>query len=263
MLHNTTLRFAYMDFFQHYLGYLVFGESVFINRFISDIWLFWLYGSLGRTKHVAHISGTQCILNRDIFGSGSVTNSFYSWSYPVGVWQQGGPTWNLSAGLLKCFYSVTASSSKRGSSEWTGPPSRTAKKVRSAKVIFPTGWAIPTISGQNSVLTLEGMSRALWRSMVWASSRRFGDSEFWNYHCEREWISAKPDINFFFPPRNWMQQQRKNAIDDDGEVVKLDRKMAVTLNWMALWRPDLVLLIEGFDFPFKKVVVISELGKIT
>ena len=163
-----------------------------------------------------------------------------------------------------CWSVSTASSSKRGSSEWTGPPSRTAKKVRSAKVIFPTGWAIPTISGQNSVLTLEGMSRALWRSMVWASSRRFGDSEFWNYHCEREWISAKPDINFFSPslPRNWMQQ-RKNAIDDDGEVVKLDRKMAVTLNWMALWRPDLVLLIEGFDFPFKKVVVISELGKIT
>ena len=41
MLHNTTLRFAYMDFFQHYLGYMVFGESVFINRF------FRIYGYFG------------------------------------------------------------------------------------------------------------------------------------------------------------------------------------------------------------------------
>ena len=134
MLHNTTLRFAYMDFFQHYLGYLVFGESVFINRFISDIWLFWLYGSLGRTKHVAHISGTQCILNRDIFGSGSVTNSFYSWSYPVGVWQQGGPTWNLSAGLLKCFYSVKF---QEGFQRMNRPSIPDCKKGQKCKSNFP------------------------------------------------------------------------------------------------------------------------------
>ena len=261
MLHNTTLRFAYMDFFQHYLGYLVFGESVFINRFISDIWLFWLYGSLGRTKHVAHISGTQCILNRDIFGSGSVTNSFYSWSYPVGVWQQGGPTWNLSAGLLKCFYSVKF---QEGFQRMNRPSIPDCKKGQKCKSNFPD-----RVSYSNHFGTK-------FRSDSWRNVQGTGGAWFelhlgglvtlnFGITTVRE-SESPPNLTSisFSPslPRNWMQQ-RKNAIDDDGEVVKLDRKMAVTLNWMALWRPDLVLLIEGFDFPFKKVVVISELGKIT